>query len=141
MRKNFIISFLFVFLTISVFSTAAQDDLDFVYTNEIKKESIHTVQMHPFGWEHSAPIIELKEDNKLLFSFDDISENIQDYSYRIIHCDKNWQASLLSEFDFIDGFTENQIRDYEHSFNSNVDFVHYKLQIPNEDIKLKLSGN
>jgi hypothetical protein len=141
MRKNFIISFLFVFLTLSAFSTSTQDDLDFVYTNEIKKESIHTVQMHPFGWEHSAPIIELKGDNKLLFSFDDISENIQDYSYRIIHCDKNWQASLLSEFDFIDGFTENQIRDYEHSFNSNVDFVHYQLKIPNEDIKLKLSGN
>lgn len=111
------------------------------YSNEIKKESIHTVQMHPIDWVLGNPIIELNGENQLLFSFDEIEENIQDYSYRILHCNSNWQNSELSEFDFIDGFTQNQIKDYENSFNTNVNFVHYSLKIPNQDIQLKLSGN
>ena len=141
MRKNFIISLGLVLLMFPMVLIASDYDSEFVYTNEIKKESIYTVQMHPIGWELAPPIIELKGDNQLLFSFDEIEENIQDYSYRIIHCDKNWYSSGLSEFDYIDGFTENQIQNYEHSFNTNVDYVHYSLKIPNNDISLKLSGN
>jgi hypothetical protein len=141
MRKNFIISLFIIVNTISSSFASSESDEDFVYSNEIKKTSIHTVQMHPIGWELAAPIIKLKGDNKLLFSFDEITENIQDYSYRIIHCNKNWQTSNLSEFDFLEGFSENQIQDYEHSFNTNVHYIHYKLQIPNNDIQLKISGN
>ncbi len=141
MPKSFIISIVIVFISFSKVLMASYNDSDFVYNNEIKKISIHTVQMHPLNWELTEPIIELKGDNQLLFSFDEIEENIQDYSYRIIHCTSNWFDSRLSAFDYIDGFTENQIKDYEHSFNTNVDFVHYSLRIPNDDIQLKLSGN
>jgi hypothetical protein len=141
MRKNFLIS-VFVCLTLtSAHCKASSLDSDFVYRNEIKKKSIHTVQMYPIGWELAEPIVELKGDNQLLFSFDEIKENILDYSYRILHCDKNWFTSGLSEFDYLDGFSENQITNYEHSFNTNVNYVHYSLKIPNDDVKLKLSGN
>ncbi|MCT4602521.1 MAG: DUF5103 domain-containing protein, partial [Marinifilum sp.] len=89
MRKNFLIS-VFVCLTlISAHCKASSFDSDFVYRNEIKKKSIHTVQMYPIGWELAEPIVELKGDNQHLFSFDEIKENILDYSYRILHCDKN----------------------------------------------------
>lgn len=141
MPKNFVISISIVFIIIPKILFAYDSGLETIYLNEVKKKSIHTVQMHPADWELTEPIIELNGDNQLLFSFDDITENIQDYSYKIIHCTSNWQNSDLSEFDFIDGFTENQIQDYEHSFNTNVDFVHYSLKIPNNEIQLKLSGN
>ena len=141
MRKNFLISIFTCLTLVSANCKASDFDSDFVYRNEIKKKSIHTVQMHPIGWELAEPVIELKGDNQLLFSFDEIKENIQDYSYRILHCDKNWFTSGLSEFDYLDGFSENQITDYEHSFNTNVNYIHYSLKIPNDDIKLKLSGN
>ncbi|MFA9371332.1 MAG: DUF5103 domain-containing protein [Labilibaculum antarcticum] len=141
MPKNFVISISIVFIIIPKILFAYNSDYKTVYFNEIKKKSIHTVQMHPTDWELTEPIIELNGDNQLLFSFDDITENIQDYSYKIIHCTSNWQNSYLSEFDFIDGFTENQIQDYEHSFTTNVNFVHYSLKIPNNEIQLKLSGN
>ncbi|PKQ65609.1 hypothetical protein BZG02_00980 [Labilibaculum filiforme] len=141
MPKNFIIFISLVFLSIPRISLAYNAVPESVYFNEIKKESIHTVQMYPINWELTEAIIELNGDNQLLFSFDEIGEDIQDYSYKIIHCSSNWQNSGLSEFDFIDGFAENQIQDYEHSFNTNVDFIHYSLKIPNNDIQLKLSGN
>ncbi|RUT73231.1 DUF5103 domain-containing protein [Ancylomarina longa] len=141
MPKNF---FIYIFLILIGFPQhllAAQSDLNLVFINEIKKKSIHTVQIHPLGWELMAPIIELDGDNQLLFSFDEIGVNIQDYSYRIIHCNKNWQISDLSEFDYQDGFAQNQIQNYEPSFNTNVDYIHYSLKIPNDDLSLKLSGN
>ncbi|PCH68849.1 MAG: hypothetical protein COC06_08830 [Bacteroidales bacterium] len=141
MPKNFVISISIVFIIIPKILFAYDFESEMVYSNEIKKKSIHTVQMHPVDWVLTEPIIELNGGNQLLFSFDAIEENIQDYSYKIIHCTSNWFDSGLSEFDFIDGFTENQITDYEHSFNTNVDFVHYSLKIPNDDIQLKLSGN
>jgi len=93
------------------------------------------------GWEMSPPIIELKGENQLQFSFDEIGRDIQDYSYRIIHCDADWKSSGLSEFDYLEGFSENQIQTYEFSFNTNVDYVHYSLKLPNDDVNLKLSGN
>jgi len=112
-----------------------------VYKNEITKVSIHTVQCYPVGWELSPPIVELNSQNQLQFSFDELGKDIQDYSYRLIHCNADWESSELSEFDYLDGFSENQIQDYEFSFNTNVDYVHYSLLLPNEDVKLKLSGN
>jgi len=36
---------------------------------------------------------------------------------------------------------ENQILNYAFSFNTNINYIHYRLAIPNEDITLKLSGN
>lgn len=141
MSKLIIILTVLVFINLPVHLVASNIDTNFVYKNEIKKKSIYTVQLHPLGWELTEPIIELNGNNQLLFSFDEINENIQDYSYKIIHCTSNWYDSGLSEFDYIDGFIENQITDYEHSFNTNVNFVHYSLRIPNDDIQLKLSGN
>nr|WP_320118373.1 DUF5103 domain-containing protein [uncultured Marinifilum sp.] len=141
MRNIIFISLIICLFTKPVLLIGAIQDEDFIYTNEIKKNSINTVQIFPLGGELLKPIIELQGNNQLLFSFDEINKDIQDYSYRIIHCDKNWYSSQLSEFDYIDGFTENQINNYEHSFNTNVNYVHYELKIPNKDIQLKLSGN
>lgn len=133
--------FLISVFCISYCSSLLGSDLLGVYKSEILKESIHTVQCFPMGWELSPAIVELDSQNQLQFSFDEIGENIQDYSYRIIHCDSDWKSSELSEFDFLDGFSENQIQDYEFSFNTNVDYVHYALKLPSDDVKLKLSGN
>ena len=141
MRNIFLISTILYLTIIPSSLFASEYDNEFIYTNQIKKKSIYTVQAYPLGWELAEAVIELKGDNQILFSFDEIKENIQDYSYRIVHCDKNWYSSGLSEFDYIDGFTENQITDYEHSFNTNINYVHYQLKIPNDDIQLKLSGN
>jgi hypothetical protein len=141
MNKKLIISISIVFLSLPTILFAQNTSSNTPYFNEIKKKNICTVQMYPSNWALTEPIIDLNSTNQLLFSFDEIEENIQDYSYRIIHCTSDWHNSNLSEFDYIDGFAENQIQDYEHSFNTNIDYVHYSLKIPNDDIQLRLSGN
>ena len=135
--RVFFISYLCISYCLSAYGS---NELE-VYKNEIKKVSIHTVQCFPVGWELSPAIMELNSQNQLQFSFDEIGKGVQDYSYRIIHCDADWKSSELSEFDYLEGFSENQLQDYEFSFNTNVEYVHYSLKLPNEDVKLKLSGN
>jgi len=111
------------------------------YSDSIYKENIHTVQIHREGWKLSYPIITLNEELALLLSFDDISDEVKNYHYKIIHCNSDWKESELTEYEYIEGYLQNQIDNYSFSFNTYVDYVHYSLNLPNDDVKFKISGN
>jgi hypothetical protein len=107
----------------------------------IYRENIRTVQIIRSGWKLSYPVIELNGDVDLEISFDDISDRVNNYSYRIIHCTFNWEPSALSEQDYIKGFRINQFNNYDFSFNTYVKFIHFKLNLPNNDVIFLISGN
>lgn len=109
--------------------------------DRVYKESIKSVLLHRTGWELSYPVIELNSPEQVTLSFDDLTDEIKNYSYSLIHCDANWQPSLIQEEEYMEGFNRNQIYDYSLSFNTYVKYVHYILNIPNEDVRLRLSGN
>ena len=105
------------------------------------KSSINTIQIHRKGWKLSYPITELNSGTPLEISFDDLSNQIGNYNYKIIHCNSDWTVSNLNESEYITGFMQNQIYDYEHSFNTYFNYIHYTLELPNEDVQFKISGN
>ena len=80
-------------------------------------------------------------DNTLEISFDYLSHDIKQYTYKIIHCDRNWQESSINSYEYIDGFTTNDIINYELSNNTQQEYTHYWLDFPNADMQLKTSGN
>ncbi len=133
--------FLVIFLQLSILAKAQDSNPDFVYKNIVYSNDIHTVQMYPASSKQGLPVLQLNNGKQLIFSFDELNNSSQDYYYRIKHCTFDWKLSNLSEFDYLEGFSENQITDYENAFNTKVNYNHYKLEIPNNDIKLKLSGN
>ncbi len=141
MKKIKTCLFFIVFLQF-YFTAKAQDFApDFVYRNTVYSNDIYTVQMYSGENTQGLPVLQLNSDKQLTFSFDELNNSIQDYYYRIKHCSVDWKLSNLSEFDYLDGFSENQITDYKSAFNTKVNYNHYKLKIPNNDIQLKLSGN
>lgn len=108
---------------------------------QAQKSDIRTVQCYPVGNPFVEPIIELGSGQQLYFAFDDLSPEMNTYTYTIVHCDPDWNNSNLSSFNYLDGFVNNPVNDYNYSFNTQVQYVHYTLKLPNENVNMKLSGN
>tara|TARA_B100001175_G_scaffold165170_1_gene140021 strand:+ start:206 stop:1399 length:1194 start_codon:yes stop_codon:yes gene_type:complete len=71
--------------------------------------------------------------------FDELSSKIKNYYYTFEHCDYNWEKSILFKNEFIDGFDDLRISNYQKSFNTLQKFINYSFNISNK--KLKISGN
>ncbi len=111
------------------------------YENHVYNKNIKTIIFEKTGIPLSDPVINLGSDAKLTLSFDDLDDEMIDYSYRIIHCDKNWQPSVLSESDYAGGFITDHISNYKHSFNTIQRYYHFTLEFPNENLYPLISGN
>lgn len=81
------------------------------------------------------------EENALEISFDEMSHDVHQYSYRVLHCQMDWTESSISSYEYVDGFTTADIVDYEHSMNTQQAYTHYSFAFPNEEMQLKASGN
>ena len=104
-------------------------------------------------WQRPLPIINLKKSNKtehepddqetINIAFDELSHKEHRYSYTITHCEADWTPSKeLIESDYVDGFASgNNIDNCEQSINTNTQYTHYSLTIPNERCYPKISGN
>ncbi len=103
--------------------------------------SLKTVQLYREGWPLSYPVIKLTGDVPLVLEFDDLSSDQPTFMYRMIHCNADWTPSDLTEQEYLDGYPENEIRSSTPSFNTYTTYLHYRLQIPNEDVRPLLSGN
>ncbi len=131
---------LFLLITLFYLNSFSQNTF---FSDSIFNENIKTVQILADNSPFSYPIITLGTNQKLTLSFDDLNlkNKTSDYQYTIIHCNSDWHESNLSFDDYIDGYDENYITDFASSFNTQVDYTHYKIEIPNDDIKFRLSGN
>ena len=112
-----------------------------IYKNGSLNTQIKTLLCHKKEDELSLPILNLNTDNQLLVSFDDLDADIKDYYYTIIHCNSDWTASDLMQSEYISGFTNELITDFEFSFNTIQKYTHYTFNFPNDELKPILSGN
>lgn len=109
--------------------------------NGVYRENIRTVQFFREGWEFAQPVIELGTDQRLILKFDELSDRATNFVYTITHCDAEWYPSRLVQAEYMEGFIENPLNDYAASVNTTVRFTNYFLSLPNEQVRLLLSGN
>ena len=58
-----------------------------------------------------------------------------------MHCNANWTESPLVESEFIDGFNFGNVDDYEYSRMTSAHYVNYRITLPNDRFRFKISGN
>lgn len=108
-----------------------------VYSNQVKTLQVIVNQ----EWL-SLPVMMLGQGDVLNVSFDELSHDYHRYIYRLEHCEADWSPSEgLFESNWLRGFNNNPIEDYENSLNTTVLYTHYRLQIPNSRCQLVMSGN
>lgn len=112
------------------------------YEDHIYKKNIRTVQLQKEDWEFSAPVIKLGTTERLKLMFDDLDSDTKNYKFTIIHCDANWvPTDRLLQNEYINGFFDDNINDYQFSKNTIQRYVHYELLFPTENLKPSKSGN
>lgn len=111
--------------------------------SQIEKEvpppyNIKTVSFVQNG-QNSLALFKLGDSFQI--QFDDLFGNEANYYYQFVHCDYDWKPSQLSKNEYINGFDDQRIQDYTNSFNSLQVYSHYKVQFPNKNTQLLVSGN
>lgn len=107
----------------------------------IFNERIRTLEINlgddPFG----LPVLVLGSDDYITVQFDHLDDDRQYFRYSLTHCNSRWQPSGLTDSEFLDGFNEGTIDNYDFSRGTSVHYVHYSLIIPNEQVRPTISGN
>lgn len=118
------------------------------YDNAVYREGIQSVMFYIKGIGAAAsdpflhlPPKQLPASTVLELSFDELGNTANTYSYKIIHCTADWKPSRLDPFEYIDGFLRDDITNYAYSFNTIQPYVNYRLEIPNRNTKVIVSGN
>lgn len=124
---------LFVFVSISA--------VLFSQTEEVNPpDYIKTINFKGNTPETQLPILRL--DEHVVLEFDALNGDEEDYYYKIEHFNYDWTPSVLVKSEYMNGFDNQRIRNYENSFNTYQIYSHYKLTIPNQFTKgLRVSGN
>ncbi len=87
------------------------------------------------------PFLQPGSGDQITLSFDIIEGDGSAVWYNIVHCDRDWNRSDLFTSDYMEGFEENQVTDFAPSFNTRINYIHYSLSLPNNDVRFLVSGN
>lgn len=104
--------------------------------------SFRSLRVSLTGNDFAPPITRLGDPtSSVTISFDELSEEHRFMRYELIHCDALWKPEGLVASEFLDGFNEGMVDDYEYSRATLVHYVHYTITIPNRDISITQPGN
>lgn len=137
--------FIFTFLFIPLLALSQDeeyfDDNYLRYEDRTYQSNIKTVQFHVRNVPLSLPVMKLGGGEQLEMHFDELNAEYQNYTYTVIHCDRDWNPTNIPQQEYIDGFLEETILNYDFSFNTVQQFIHYSFSVPNQNLRIKLSGN
>lgn len=102
---------------------------------------LRTLKAHVAGQPLSYPVIGIADGSKLEVSFDLLADEREYLRYELMHCNADWQPSGLLDSEFLDGFNQTDIDDYEYSQLANTRYVHYSMSFPDERMTPLISGN
>ena len=111
-------------------------------TQQIFNENVRTLTLTVDDDPSLPPYMPLGGRQHIDIEWDEMSHDYKRYYYHIDHCDWDWQPTDgIFESDFLVGLNDQLIEDFQKSFNTTQIYTHYRLSIPNRELRLRLSGN
>jgi hypothetical protein len=137
MKKNFVFVGLIFFAVVS--SINAQQ-YDIQLDNKVYTDGIASIKLTA-GDDQLADPVGVLGETSFQISFDDLNVEVRHLKYTFIHCTHDWQLSQLNPIEYMEGFMEEDITKYDHSFNTIEPYMHYEAIFPSENISFTKSGN
>jgi hypothetical protein len=126
------VPFIFILLCTSVNAQIP----DAVFSPRIK-----SAQLYPLGNQWGLPVIRLNSSEQLELHFDDLDGGVRNYSYTFQLCNADWTPAMLSQFDFIKGYSQIRLNTYRISSIAYTKYTHYQASLPDRNCVPSRSGN
>ncbi|MBT9393617.1 DUF5103 domain-containing protein [Hymenobacter sp. NST-14] len=111
------------------------------YEDYVYDPNVRTVQCYvptgQAGEVFNPPVVPLSQGQPVQLEFDVLGGPGQRVTAKLIHCDLNWQPSVLTDMQFLTDINEQNITTYRASVNTKVPYLHYSVQMP----RVTISGN
>jgi hypothetical protein len=140
-----------IFLSTLTFKGQTVSEDDYVNDNVLKyddyvyKTYIKTVQFHETSWDYAAPIISLNSAQQLELSFDDLEADRKQYTVTFVHCNSDWTPSNLMVSEYLNGFYDLNLLNFDFAQNTVQKYTHYSLIFPQlnnqQNTQFTKSGN
>lgn len=134
-----------VTLRFYIFFIAFRMSIVFIHAQrtQVLMNNINTVMISTGNNSHALPVLRLGSQDQLELSFDHMSKEYHRYLYRIIHLDADFKKSInIFENDWVATSAEwTVIDDYVESMNTVTNYTHYRIRMPNSNVRPLLSGN
>ncbi len=112
-----------------------------IHTLRVRYANLSSLKRPFLILPHTGVIDGTDDNNTLEISFDKLSHDPATYTYTVYHLNSDMTRSDLQSTEYLQGFTTEDITDYEYSNNTQQIYIHYSFFFPNEDMRLTASGN
>ena len=109
---------------------------DYVYNPDVRSVQCYVATGQPTE-VFQPPVVPLSQGQPVTLEFDLLASGSQRFTTKVIHCDANWQPSVLTDMQILSEINEVLITDYRVGVATKVPYYHYRTQMP----QVKLSGN
>ena len=132
-----VLTFFYVLIVVSSYADAPPL-IDRVYQNNIGVVRLVAPNVR-FEW----PVWVLDDErSRMDLTFDDLEGGDKYYEYSIIHCKSDWSGpSDIDISQYSNGYLQTEVETYEYSFNTKIDYTHYKVHWDKESAPWTKSGN
>ena len=112
-----------------------------VYETAVRSNRVGALEVRVAVERLSEPYVELGGERQIEVTFDMLNpEPGERLAYSVVHCDADGRRSALVPMEYMDGFDGMEVDDASPSFNTTVPYMNYRLRLPNEQVRLKVSG-
>lgn len=110
--------------------------LNLIYCQE---KNIKSIELFDLKSGKKKLIFDINDD--IVLSFDHLTSIAQNFYLEIEHNDYRWNKSKIRKNEFLNGYDNVRIKNYQNSYNTIQEYINYQFNLSNNEFKIKKSGN